>query len=351
VSTVDLTLRFMVLEQLRRLRDEGFDVTGISAPGEWADDLRIEGIEHIEWRNATRAWNPAADVRAFLELVEILRRGRFDIVHTHNPKPGLMGRVAAKLAGVPVVVNTVHGFWATPDDPIRKRLPVMTLEWAASRLSDAELYQSAEDLAWARRLGIARRGRSHHLGNGTDLTVFDPGAVPPERVRALRRELGIEPHAPVVGMVGRLVQEKGYREFFNAAHQIRARRSETVFLAIGFSDPDKGDVISAEEQRAASADVLFTGYRGDVRDLLALMDVFVLPSWREGMPRSAVEAAAMGRAMVLTDIRGCRGSGATASRRCWCPRAIPPGSRTRSNASSRTASFAPGWRQRRASGR
>lgn len=306
VTTIDLTIRFLVLEQLRRLRDEGFEVTAISAPGEWVDDLRAEGIEHVAWRNATRAWSPGADVRAFVELIRIFRRGRFDVVHTHNPKPGLMGRIAARIAGVPVVVNTVHGFWTTPDDAVSRRAPVMALEWLAARFSDAELYQSGEDLRWARRLRIAPERRQHHLGNGTDLTVFDPSAVDPKRLRALRTELGIPKDAPVVGMVGRLVREKGYGEFFRAARTIRSLRPDVVFVAIGPFDPDKGDAISDLERREASSDVIFPGYRSDVRDLMALMDVFVLPSWREGMPRSAVEAAAMGRAMVLTDIRGCR---------------------------------------------
>jgi glycosyltransferase involved in cell wall biosynthesis/ribosomal protein S18 acetylase RimI-like enzyme len=306
VTTIDLTLRFLVLEQLRRLRDEGYEVTAVSAPGEWVDEIRGDGIEHVAWHNATRAWNPAADLRAFTELLGIVRRGRFDVVHTHNPKPGLMGRLAARIAGVPVVVNTVHGFWATPDDPPRKRLPVMALEWVAARLSHAELYQSSEDLAWARRLRIGRPSRAHHLGNGTDLTEFDPTAVDPARLESLRRELGIGPGDRVVGMVGRLVREKGYGEFFHAARTIRARHPDVVFLAVGPSDPDKDDDLTASDRDAAGSDVVFTGYRADVRDLLALMDVFVLPSWREGMPRSAIEAAAMGRAMVLTDIRGCR---------------------------------------------
>jgi glycosyltransferase involved in cell wall biosynthesis len=306
VTTVDLTLRFLLLEQLRRLRDEGFEVTGISAPGAWVDDLRAEGIDHVAWRNATRAWNPAADARAFAELLRILRRGRYDVVHTHNPKPGLMGRLAARMVGVPVIVNTVHGFWATPDDPPRRRGPVMALEWMAARLSDAELYQSAEDLAWAHRLGVARLGRSHHLGNGTDLRTFSPEAVSSDRAAELRSELGLDADVLVVGTVGRLVREKGYREFVEAARAIRASRSDVAFLAIGPSDPDKPDAISDGEREAASTDVVFAGYRDDVRDLLAIMDVFVLASWREGLPRSAIEAAAMGRAMVLTDIRGCR---------------------------------------------
>jgi glycosyltransferase involved in cell wall biosynthesis len=306
VSTVDLTLRFLVLEQLRRLRAEGYEVTAITAPGEWTGDFRGEGIEHVPWRNATRAWNPSADLRAFYELLQLFRRRRFDVVHTHNPKPGLMGRVAARMAGVPVVVNTVHGFWATPDDPPRKRVPVMALEWAAARLSDAELYQSAEDLAWARRLRIGRASRARLLGNGTDLSVFDPAAVDQARLDELRRELGIGAEGRVVGMVGRLVREKGYEEFFDAARRIRARHADITFLAVGPFDPDKSDGLSEVDRTTVEHDVVFTGHRTDVRDLLALMDVFVLPSWREGMPRSAIEAAAMGRAMVLTDIRGCR---------------------------------------------
>jgi glycosyltransferase involved in cell wall biosynthesis/ribosomal protein S18 acetylase RimI-like enzyme len=306
VTTVDLTLRFLLIEQLRRLKDEGFEVTGISAPGDWLESLREEGIEPIEWRNATRRWNPIADIRAFGELIAILRRGRFDLVHTHNPKPGMMGRVAARLAGVPVVVNTVHGFYATRDDPARRRLPIMALEWLAARFSHGELYQSGEDLVRARRLRIAPPTRQHYLGNGTDLARFDRSAVAPERLVGLREELGLPRDGLIVGMVGRLVREKGYREFFHAARMVRLRHPEVSFLAVGPSDPDKEDAISEAERAAASLDVVFTGFRDDVRDLLALMDVFVLPSWREGMPRSAIEAAAMGRAMVLTDIRGCR---------------------------------------------
>ena len=306
VTTVDLTLRFLVLEQLRRLQRQGCEVVGISAPGGWADTLAAEGIQHIPWHNATRAWDPATDVKGFVELASILRRGRFDVVHTHNPKPGIMGRIAARLVGVPIVVNTVHGFWAMPDDPARRRVPVMAMERLAARFSDAELFQSEEDLAWARSLRLAPRARLHHLGNGTDLSVFDASAVGPDKIEALRTELGIAPDSLVVGTVGRLVAEKGYHEFVHAARAIRERRDDVVFLAVGPFDPAKGDALSRSDRGGAGADVLFTGFRSDVRDLMALMDVFVLASWREGMPRSAIEAAAMGRAMVLTDIRGCR---------------------------------------------
>jgi glycosyltransferase involved in cell wall biosynthesis/ribosomal protein S18 acetylase RimI-like enzyme len=306
VATVDLTLRFLLLPQLRRLRDEGFDVSAVSAPGPWSGSLEAEGIRHIPWPHATRSWDPVADARAFGELVAILMRGRFDIVHTHNPKPGILGRVAARAAGVPYVVNTVHGLYATPDDAVAKRIAVLGLERLAALFSDAELYQSEEDLAWARRKRVVPRSKSVLLGNGTDVTAFDPSTVTPERVAALRSELGIPPGALVVGTVGRLVAEKGYRELFAAAPEVRRAVPDVRFLVAGSRDEDKADALTQAEIDAARRDVTFAGWRADVRDMLAVMDVFVLPSWREGVPRSAIEAAAMGKPLILSDIRGCR---------------------------------------------
>ncbi|HEX2375352.1 MAG TPA: GNAT family N-acetyltransferase [Actinomycetota bacterium] len=306
LTTTDLTLRYLLLGQLRRLAAEGHEVTGISAPGPHAAALEAAGIRFLPWRNATRAWNPLADARALAELVALLRRERFDLVHTHNPKPGVLGRLAARLAGVPLVVNTVHGLYATPEDRLRKRAAVLGLEWLAGRCSDLELYQSEEDLRWARRLRLAGKGRSHLLGNGTDTGHFDPARVPVERAAALRRELGLPADALVVGAVGRLVVEKGYRELFTAARVVHRADPRVRFLVVGAPDLEKADAITEAELVRAAGDVVVTGWRDDVRDLLAVMDVFVLASWREGMPRSAIEAAAMGKALVLTDIRGCR---------------------------------------------
>jgi glycosyltransferase involved in cell wall biosynthesis/ribosomal protein S18 acetylase RimI-like enzyme len=306
VSTVDLTPRFLLLGQLRELRDAGLDVSVVCAGGPWVSDLEEEGIRHVPWRHATRAWDPMEDVRAFHELVQILRRERFDLVHTHNPKPGILGRIAARRAGVPCVVNTVHGLYAIPTDPLAKRAAVLSAEWLAARFSDLELYQSEEDMAWALKRRVATPSRTALLGNGTDIARFDPGSVPPERRIALRRELGIPDGSLVVGTIGRLVLEKGYREFFTAARTVRGVRKDVRFIAVGEIDGDKADAVPVVEVEQARPDVLVTGWREDVPDLLAIMDVFVLPSWREGLPRSAIEAAAMGRPLVLTDIRGCR---------------------------------------------
>ncbi|MDQ3957864.1 MAG: glycosyltransferase family 4 protein [Actinomycetota bacterium] len=306
VTTIDLTLRNLLFAQLRALRDHGFDVTGISAPGPWAAELEAEGIRHIAWHNATRAWNPRADAKAFAELYRIFRRERFDVVHTHNPKPGIMGRIAGRVARVPCIANTVHGLYATPEDRLRKRIPILGLEWLSARFSDVELYQSREDVEWVRRIRLAPSSRVRLLGNGTDLSRFDPASVSAERRRRLREDLGIPADALVVGTIGRLVAEKGYREIFEAAPRVRREVPEARFLVVGDADLDKADAITTAELDAAAEHVTFAGWSEDVPAMLAAMDLFILASWREGMPRSAIEAAAMGVPLVLTDIRGCR---------------------------------------------
>jgi glycosyltransferase involved in cell wall biosynthesis/ribosomal protein S18 acetylase RimI-like enzyme len=301
-----MSLRFLLRAQLRRLRDEGYDVTGISAPGPWVAELEAEGIRHVALAHSVRAWSPARDLRAFVELWRLFRRERFDLVHTHFVKTGLMGRLAARLAGVRCVVNTIHGLYATPEDRALKRVPVHTLERLAARFSDLELYQSEEDLVFARRKGIVRPGRSEFLGSGIDLARFDPAAVSDRRASAVRAEFGFGPGDVVVGTIGRLIANKGLRELFEAAALIRAHEPNVRFLVVGDADPEKDHAIPPAELLAAHEHVVFAGWRDDVPDVLAAMDVFVLPSWREGMPRAAIEAAAMARPLVLTNIRGCR---------------------------------------------
>src|SRR6476659_8452653 len=135
------------MAQLLGARDAGDEVVGISAPGPWVPELEAEGIRHVALHDSTRAVDARADARAARELWSVLRRERPTVLHTHNPKPGLYGRVLGRVARVPIVVNTVHGLYATDDDPWAKRAAVYGLEAVASQFSDAELIQTPEDLA------------------------------------------------------------------------------------------------------------------------------------------------------------------------------------------------------------
>jgi glycosyltransferase involved in cell wall biosynthesis len=304
LTTVDLSLRYLVFPQLLAIRDEGWEAIGISADGPWVSELELAGIRHISLASSTRGINPLADLKASAELWQILRKERFDVLHTHNPKPGLYGRVLGRLAGVPVVVNTVHGLYATPDDPRWKRGIVYGLEAVASRFSDAELVQSAEDVELLGRLRIIPRVKLHHLGNGIDLARFDPSRFDRSKRAEIRQELGVGVDQILIGTVGRLVVEKGYPELFEAVGRLSDRY---MLVCIGPEDPEKADALPPSlVDQAKESGVQFLGMRNDVDRLYAAMDLFVLVSHREGFPRSAMEAAAMGLPIVATNIRGCR---------------------------------------------
>ena len=309
VTTTDISLELLLGNQLEAFAAAGYEVIGVSAPGPFVSALERRGIRHVPLRHATRSFAPLEDVQALGELVSVFRRLRPAIVHTHNPKPGLYGRVAARVARVPVVVNTVHGLYAQPHDRLARRVMIYGMERIAGLCSNTELVQNPEDVATLRRIGVPAR-KLTLLGNGIDLARFDPATISDAERHAARAELGaVAPDDVVVGLVGRLVREKGYAEVFAAASRLRDHVPALRFAVVGWEDDDdaKDDALDAgDRERAAAAGVRFLGGRDDVARLYAGMDIFVLASHREGFPRSAMEAAAMGRPVIATDIRGCR---------------------------------------------
>jgi glycosyltransferase involved in cell wall biosynthesis len=306
VTTADISLALLLGPQLRAFAAAGMDVVGASAPGPYVDELTAMGIAHEPLRHATRSVNVGQDVLALGELVRLFRRLKPDIVHTHNPKPGLYGRIAARLAGVPVVVNTIHGLYATEDDGWVRRGVVYALERGVSVCSQAELVQNEEDVEVLRHLRFPER-KLVLLGNGIDMARFGlPSGA--ENVAQARASLGVAPGQVAVGIVGRLVWQKGFRDLFTAAERLRQTHPEVMIVVVGPSDPDKADALGPDDIAAAEAvgNVRFLGGRDDVDQLYHGFDIFVLPSYREGFPRSAMEAAASGVPVVATDIRGCR---------------------------------------------
>ncbi|GIU83689.1 MAG: glycosyl transferase [Acidimicrobiales bacterium] len=306
LTTTDMSLDWLLGPQLAAFAAAGFEVIGVSADGPHVERLRSRwGVEHVALRHSTRARDPISDLRAACEFFSLLRRLRPDLVHTHNPKPGIYGRIVARLAGVPVVVNTQHGLYATSDDPLPKRILVYAVERLAAVFSDMELVQSREDLRTLAALRVPGR-KLRWLGNGVDLGRYSPASAEAGARVRVRAEWGVPQQAVVVGSVGRLVREKGWEDFFAAAGRLRDK-GEVVFVAVGPREPGKPDALDEHDlEEAERSGVLVVGERHDMVDVYSAFDVFVLASRREGFPRSAMEAAAMALPLVVTDVRGCR---------------------------------------------
>ena len=293
LTTVDLSHATLLRTELAYDVAAGWDVFAISSPGTYVPEVEALGVTHVPIPALTRSWDLGSDLRAARALYGILRDLDLDVLHTHNPKTGVMGRVLGKAARVPVVVNTCHGLWVRPEDRTAKKAAVYGSEVLASWWSDAELYQNDQD-----RRTLAPwtpPSRSWTVGNGIDLERFRHD---PEGRRAVRAELGVADDEVLVGGVGRMVAEKGIAEFAEVARRLGDR---ATFVWVGPADEDKADAVDAE-----AAGVRSLGMRTDMVELFSAFDVFVLPSYREGFSRSAMEAAGCGTAMVLSDIRGCR---------------------------------------------
>ena len=304
LATTDMSLDWLLGPQLRAFQAAGYQVVGMSSPGPHLPALAADGIRHIAVSNLTRAPGVTSDLRAFREIVQLLRTERPDVLHTHNPKPGILGRIAGRLARVPVVVNTQHGLYAQPTDRFRRRATVYTAERIAAAFSHQELVQNVEDAhTLTATLKVPVR-RVTVLGNGIDLARFDGRRDQRDRVRA---EWGIGETDIVAGVVGRLVAEKGLQELFAAARAVNAENPLVRMVVVGPNDPDKPDGVTAAAVAEASAHgVVFVGARDDMPECYSAMDMFVTASHREGFPRAAMEASASGLPVIATDIRGCR---------------------------------------------
>jgi glycosyltransferase involved in cell wall biosynthesis len=271
----------------------------------------VEAGFRFRYYRMSRLANPVVDGWAVWQLVRMFRADRPAIVHTFDTKPGVWGRLAAKLAGVPVVIGTLPGLGSLYSEPNWKGRLIRPLyehlQRLVSRWVDLTIFQNADDAREMERRGVVPPGRTAIIsGSGVRTDVFTPprsrdGEVP------LRAELGVPEGRMVVAMVSRILRSKGVLEFAAAARRVQQVEPGIAFLLVGQADVESLDALSADELRQLRESVIWAGWRGDVKDILALSDVFVLPSfYREGIPRVLIEAAATGLPLIAVDGPGSR---------------------------------------------
>ena len=307
VCSLDLCLRNMLYAQIRALQQAGYEVLAICADGPHVESMRADGLD-VETAPLLRRIAPIKSLQAVRQLVKLFKNRRIDIVHTHTPMAAYVAQIAAKRAGVPIRVNTLHGLYYLAKPPGLRRRLFKKLEIATCRRSTHVLSQSAEDVDMLLETKALPADKVEWLGNGVDLSRFCRASFDPKEGLRLRREFDIPADAFVVGIVARMVREKGFAELFEAFKRFRASVPNAHLLHVGFVDRSRGDEITPEfiADHGVEEHCRFVGQRDDVARLMTAMDIYCLPSYREGYPRSVIEANAMGVPAIVTDVRGSR---------------------------------------------
>lgn len=311
VCTVDYSVQKLLAPQIRALERAGYIVHVACGDGPCVPSLIQSGFKMITLPMVNHV-NPLVNLRSVIHLYRLMRQERYDIVHVHTISAAFVGRIAAWLARVPLILYTFRGFAFHPHSPWWLKPFNLFLEYLCKPMTDFAFSQSEENRQRAIRYKVLDPERCLTIGNGIALGEFigDPARSAEVRL-TVREELGIPHSAPVVGMVSRLIKDKGVIEFFEAALNISKAYPQAVFLLVGDALPSDGTGLGSRlrqmvEQNGLQSKFIFTGFRLEVARFYQAMDIFVLPSYHEGMPRSIMEAMASGKPVVATDIPGCR---------------------------------------------
>ena len=268
-----------------------------------ADGVK-RGLKVIDLPSLVRRISPTNDIKAFISIFCLLRQLKPDIVHTHTSKAGILGRLAAWLARVPLIIHTPHGhvFYGHFGRSLSRIF--LQIEKLLGRITHHQIALTPEEGNDYLSLGVSKPNNTSVIHSGVDVHQFSKGA---KQRSKKRKELGIPPDCLVVGYVGWLIPIKGVTYLINAMARVVEQHPESILVLVGKGDDKGEEEIKLKEQvkRAGLVDkVLFLGWRPDVEEIMGCFDIFVLPSLNEGMGRVLVEAMAAGLPIVASRVGG-----------------------------------------------
>ena len=274
-----------------------YEVFIASSPGgEFWDRAEAAGVKTRRLPGFVREIAPLRDLSVLFQLIRLIRRERFTIVHTHTTKAGFLGRVAARLCGTPVVVHTFHAFSFHDFMDARVRRTYMLLERLMRPLTDEFLAVAPRVARQAVEYRLARPGRVSVAPSAVELSD-----LPSEPDGSVRHEFGVASSAPLIGTVGRILYQKAPLDFVRMAALVAEHRPDARFIMVG--DGPMTDEVRAEAERSG-VDLIMPGFRDDVPRITCALDVFVMPSLYEGLGRALTEALACGCPVVASAVNG-----------------------------------------------
>ena len=313
ITTVPLSLKVLLKGQLRFMASNGFDVKGVSSEGEELREVHEnEGIA-VEAITMSRKITPFQDLKSLWEMWNFLRKEKPQIVHTHTPKAGIIGMLAARLAGVPHRLHTVAGLPLMEATGTKRK--ILNFVEKLTYSSATRVYPNSKGLydfilqnnfTQSNKLKIIANGSS----NGIDTAFFSPDQVTEIERVTLREKLNIQSDDFVFVFVGRIVSDKGINELIKAFSELQAAENNEpagikLLLVGGLEndlDPLNPETLAEINQ---NKDIISVGFQQDVRSFFAIADALVFPSYREGFPNVVMQAGAMGLPSIVSDINGC----------------------------------------------
>jgi len=310
---VPLSLKVLLKGQLRFMASNGFDVKGVSSEGKELREVHEnEGIA-VEAITMSRKITPFQDLKSLWEMWNFLRKEKPQIVHTHTPKAGIIGMLAARLAGVPHRLHTVAGLPLMEATGTKRK--ILNFVERLTYSSATRVYPNSKGLydfilqnnfTQSNKLKIIANGSS----NGIDTAFFSPDQVTEIERVTLREKLNIQPDNFVFVFVGRIVSDKGINELIKAFSELQTVENKPtgikLLLLVGGLENDL-DPLNPETlaEINQNKDIISVGFQQDVRSFFAIADALVFPSYREGFPNVVMQAGAMGLPSIVSDINGC----------------------------------------------
>ncbi len=309
ITTVPISLHKLLQGQPQFMIQNDFEIILASADGKEISKIEQETGLKVHILPLTRKISPIIDLKALWKTYKLIKQTQPDIVHTHTPKAGIIGMLAAKFAGVPVRMHTVAGMPLLETTGIKRR--ILKLVEKLTYKSATGVYPNSfglkdiilkNGLTNPKKLKVLANGSS----NGIDLNYFNPELYPEKDIQSLRIRLNISNNDFVFSFVGRLVGDKGINELVNAFIRLQKKHKHIKLLLIGNEEPHLDPLKPEVKQEIQNnKDIITTGWVDDVRPYFAISNGFVFPSYREGMPNVVMQAGAMGLASIVSDINGC----------------------------------------------
>jgi len=306
ISHLDMNLYLFRLPVMKMLIGQGHTVYAITPLGKYSKELEKEGIIVVGYSIERGSLNPIKELKALISIYRAISGLNLDVLHTFMAKPNIYGTLAGRLVHIPVIVNTVTGLGSYfIDESIKSRLIsffIKNLYRIIFSISNGVIFQNSDDQKYFEDKSLIQSKKSFLVrSSGVDTTFFDIATIDEKKLDILRDELSLD-GKQVVLMIARAIWHKGIAEYVAAASL--SKELDAHFILVGGVD-DGNPSSASKEWLMAQKSIIWLGERNDIKELIAISSIVVLPSYREGVPRTLLEAASMRKALISTDTPGC----------------------------------------------